>query len=154
MKLEQNYRSTSHILDAANAVIRNNQGRKGKELWTRAGPGDALQLYTAMNENDEAQYVANKILENFGQGRRWKDHAVLYRMNAQSNQMEQAFKRSGIPYKIIGGTRFFDRAEVKDVLAYLAEICLVIVSLMVLGFSTLYLAMSLGHLSPRCRFPF
>ena len=120
IRLEENYRSTGHILDAANAVIRNNQGRKGKELWTRAGPGEALHLYTAMNENDEAQYVANKILENFGQGRRWKDHAILYRMNAQSNQMEQAFKRNGVPYRIIGGTRFFDRAEVKDVLAYLA----------------------------------
>ena len=119
IRLEENYRSSGHILDAANAVIRNNQGRKGKELWTRAGPGDALQLYTAMNENDEAQYVAGKILENFGQGRRWKDHAVLYRMNAQSNQIEQAFKRDGVPYRIIGGTRFFDRAEVKDVLAYL-----------------------------------
>ena len=77
IRLEENYRSTGHILDAANAVIRNNQGRKGKELWTRAGPGEALHLYTAMNENDEAQYVANKILENFGQGRRWKDHAIL-----------------------------------------------------------------------------
>ena len=120
IRLEENYRSTGHILDAANAVIRNNQSRKGKELWTKAGPGEALQLYTAMNENDEAQYVANKILENYGQGRRWKDHAILYRMNAQSNQMEQAFKRNGIPYRIIGGTRFFDRAEVKDVLAYLA----------------------------------
>ena len=120
IRLEENYRSTGHILDAANAVIRNNQGRKGKELWTRAGAGDMLRLYTAMNENDEAQYVANKILENFGQGRKWKDHAVLYRMNAQSNQLEQAFKRNGVPYRIIGGTRFFDRAEVKDVLAYLA----------------------------------
>ncbi len=120
IRLEENYRSTGHILDAANAVIRNNQGRKGKELWTKAGPGEPLQLYTAMNENDEARYVADKILANFGQGRRWKDHAVLYRMNAQSNQMEQAFKRNGIPYRIIGGTRFFDRAEVKDVLAYLA----------------------------------
>ena len=120
IRLEENYRSTGHILDAANAVIRNNQGRKGKELWTRAGPGEMLHLYTAMNENDEGQYVASKILEGFGQGRRWKDHAVLYRMNAQSNQIEQAFKRSGIPYRIIGGTRFFDRAEVKDMLAYLA----------------------------------
>ena len=120
IRLEENYRSTGHILDAANAVIRNNQGRKGKELWTKAGPGDMLRLYTAMNQDDEAQYVANKILENYGQGRKWKDHAVLYRMNAQSNQMEQAFKRNGIPYRIIGGTRFFDRAEVKDVLAYLA----------------------------------
>ena len=119
IRLEENYRSTGHILDAANAVIRNNRGRKGKELWTKAGPGDALQLYTAMNENDEGQFVANKVLENFGQGKRWKDHAVLYRMNAQSNQIEQAFKRNGVPYRIIGGTRFFDRAEVKDVLAYL-----------------------------------
>ena len=120
IRLEENYRSTGHILDAANAVIRNNQGRKGKELWTRAGPGEMLRLYTAMNENDEAQYVAGKVLEGYSQGRRWKDHAVLYRMNAQSNQMEQAFKRSGVPYRIIGGTRFFDRAEVKDMLAYLA----------------------------------
>ena len=73
-----------------------------------------------MNENDEAQYVANQILDDFGKGRAWKDHAVLYRMNAQSNQLETAFKRSGIPYRIIGGTRFFDRAEVKDMTAYLA----------------------------------
>jgi len=120
IRLEENYRSTGHILDAANAVIRNNQGRKGKELWTKAGAGEMLQLYTAMNENDEARYVADQILEGFGQGRKWKDHAILYRMNAQSNQMEQAFKRNGVPYRIIGGTRFFDRAEVKDVLAYLA----------------------------------
>ena len=120
IRLEQNYRSTQNILDAANAVIRNNQGRKGKELWTRAGEGEKLQLYTAMNENDEAQYVAARILEDYSQGRHWKDHAVLYRMNAQSNQVEQAFKRNGIPYRIIGGTRFFDRAEVKDMIAYLA----------------------------------
>ena len=74
-----------------------------------------------MNENDEAQYVAARILEDYSQGRHWKDHAVLYRMNAQSNQVEQAFKRNGIPYRIIGGTRFFDRAEVKDMIAYLAR---------------------------------
>ncbi len=120
IRLEENYRSTAHILDAANAVIRNNQGRKGKELWTRAGAGEKLQLYAAMNENDEAQYVAARILEDYSQGRRWKDHAILYRMNAQSNQLEQACKRNGIPYRIIGGTRFFDRAEVKDMVAYLA----------------------------------
>lgn len=120
IRLEENYRSTGHILDAANAVIRNNQGRKGKELWTRAGAGDKLKLYSAMNENDEAQYVATQILDNFGRGIAWKDHAVLYRMNAQSNQLEQAFKRNGVPYRIIGGTRFFDRAEVKDIIAYLA----------------------------------
>ncbi len=120
IRLEENYRSTKHILEAANGVIRNNRGRKGKELWTRAGEGEKLHLYTAMNESDEAQYVATKILEDYGQGLHWKDHAVLYRMNAQSNQLEQAFKRSGVPYRIIGGTRFFDRAEVKDMLAYLA----------------------------------
>ena len=120
IRLEENYRSTGHILDAANAVIRNNQGRKGKELWTKAGAGEKLHLYCAMNESDEGQYVAARILENFSKGRSWKDHAVLYRMNAQSNQVEQAFKRNGIPYRIIGGTRFFDRAEVKDMIAYLA----------------------------------
>ena len=120
IRLEENYRSTKHILDAANAVIRNNQGRKGKELWTRAGEGEMLHLYTAMNESDEAQYVAARILEDYSQGLTWKDHAVLYRMNAQSNQLEQAFKRNGVPYRIIGGTRFFDRAEVKDMIAYLA----------------------------------
>ena len=122
IRLEQNYRSTTHILDAANAVIRHNQGRKGKELWSNQGTGDPLELYVADNENDEAQYVASKIMAAYGQGANWRDHAVLYRMNAQSNQMEYAFKRNGIPYRIIGGTRFFDRAEVKDVLAYLSLI--------------------------------
>ena len=120
IRLEENYRSTKHILEASNAVIRNNQGRKGKELWTKAGEGEKLTLYTAMNENDEAQYVAARVLEDFSQGRAWKDHAVLYRMNAQSNQLETAIKRNGVPYRIIGGTRFFDRAEVKDMIAYLA----------------------------------
>ncbi len=120
IRLEENYRSTRHILEASNAVIRNNQGRKGKELWTKAGEGDKLTLFSAMNESDEAQYVAARILEGYTQGRRWKDHAILYRMNAQSNQMENACKRNGIPYRIIGGTRFFDRAEVKDMIAYLA----------------------------------
>ena len=120
IRLEENYRSTGHILGAANAVIRNNVGRKGKNLWTRAGEGTKLRLHTAMNEHDEANFVAGRIMDNYSQGRRWKDHAVLYRMNAQSQQMETAFKRSGIPYRIIGGTRFFDRAEVKDMIAYLA----------------------------------
>ena len=122
IRLEQNYRSTKNILEASNAVIRHNQGRKGKELWTEHGEGDKLQLYTAMNENDEAHYVATQVMEGFQNGRRWKDHAVLYRMNAQSNQIEQAFKRNGIPYRIIGGTRFFERAEIKDMLAYLCVI--------------------------------
>ena len=119
IRLEQNYRSTGHILNAANAVIRNNLGRKGKELWTDAGPSDLIQLTCADNENEEAQFVASAILSSFGQGANWRDHAVLYRMNAQSSQLEFAFKRSGIPYRIVGGTRFFDRAEVKDMLSYL-----------------------------------
>ena len=119
IRLEQNYRSTGHILNAANAVIRNNLGRKGKELWTDAGPGELIQLYCADNENEEAQYVASAIMSSFSQGANWRDHAVLYRMNAQSNQLEFAFKRSGIPYRIFGGTRFFDHAEIKDMLAYL-----------------------------------
>ena len=119
IRLEQNYRSTGHILDAANAVIRNNLGRKGKELWTKKDKGLPISLYVADNESEEAQYVASQIMGEYGRGANWREHAVLYRMNAQSNQLEYAFKRNGIPYRIIGGTRFFDRAEVKDVLAYL-----------------------------------
>ena len=122
IRLEQNYRSTKTILAAANHVIRRNQGRKGKELWTAGAQGDKVHLYTAMNESDEAQYVANTILEHYRQGMKWRDHAILYRMNAQSYQLELAFKRTGIPYRVIGGTRFFDRAEVKDMLAYLCVV--------------------------------
>ncbi|MEG2119714.1 MAG: 3'-5' exonuclease, partial [Pseudoflavonifractor sp.] len=122
IRLEQNYRSTKNILEASNAVIKNNEGRKGKSLWTEHDAGDKLQIYTAMNENDEAQFVSSQVLAGFSQGRKWREHAVLYRMNAQSNQMETAFKRNGIPYRIIGGTRFFDRAEVKDMLAYLCVV--------------------------------
>ncbi|MCD8384320.1 MAG: UvrD-helicase domain-containing protein [Clostridiales bacterium] len=119
IRLEQNYRSTQNILSAANAVIHNNRGRKGKELWTDAGAGEKLRLYTASSESDEAQYVAAQILTGYSQGMSWRDFAVLYRMNAQSNALEYAFKRNGIPYKVYGGIRFFDRAEVKDMLAYL-----------------------------------
>ena len=122
IRLEQNYRSTKNILDAANAVIRHNQGRKGKELWTAGTDGDKVSLYTAMNENDEARFVANRLMEDYRAGDRWNSHAILYRMNAQSNQLEVALKRSGIPYKVIGGTKFFDRAEVKDMLAYLCAV--------------------------------
>ena len=122
IRLEQNYRSTQNILEASNAVIRNNQGRKGKELWTEHERGERVKCYTAMNEHDEAQYVTAQILTDFSAGKSWRDHAVLYRMNAQSNQMEAAFKRNGIPYRIIGGIRFFDRAEVKDMLAYLCVV--------------------------------
>ena len=120
IKLEQNYRSTAHILEAANAVIRNNTGRKGKELWTAAGDGARPVLCQAANENEEAQYVADRILDDFQRGVPWGEHAVLYRMNAQSNQLEYAFKRRGIPYRVYGGMKFFDRAEVKDMLAYLS----------------------------------
>ena len=116
IRLEQNYRSTSHILDAANAVIRNNAGRKGKELWTDAGTGELVKLYVADNENEEAQYVAAKIMADYGRGANWRDHAVLYRMNAQSYQLEYAFKRNGIPYRIVGGMSFFSHAEIKDML--------------------------------------
>jgi len=119
IRLEQNYRSTAHILDAANAVIRNNLGRKGKELWTSKGNGTQIELYCADNEHEEAQFVASTIMSAYSQGSNWRDHAILYRMNAQSSQLEFAFKRQGIPYRIIGGTRFFDHAEIKDLLAYL-----------------------------------
>lgn len=122
IRLEQNYRSTSHILNAANSVIRNNLGRKGKELWTNGDTGEKIELYVADNEHDEARYVATQIMMQYGRGGAWGDNAILYRMNAQSHQLEQAFKRNGIPYKIFGGTGFFDRAEVKDMLAYLCVI--------------------------------
>ncbi len=122
IRLERNYRSTGHILAAANSVIRHNRGRKGKELWTNADMGDRIKLTVADNETEEAQYVAAAIMAEYGKGANWRDSAVLYRMNAQSNQFEYAFKRSGIPYRIIGGTRFFERAEIKDILAYLCVI--------------------------------
>lgn len=122
IRLEQNYRSTGNILDAANAVIRNNTERKGKELWTEKDSGDLIYLYVAGNEHEEAQYVASGILSGYSQGENWRDYAVLYRKNAQSNTIEYALKRNGIPYRIIGGTRFFDRAEVKDMLSYMCII--------------------------------
>ena len=122
IRLERNYRSTGHILSAANSVIRHNTGRKGKELWTNSDMGDKLRLTVADNETEEAMCVAASIMAVRSGGANWRDCAVLYRMNAQSNQLEYAFKRSGIPYRIIGGTRFFDRAEIKDILAYLCVI--------------------------------
>ncbi len=118
IRLEQNYRSTQSILDAANAVIAHNQGRKGKTLWTANGKGKPVVIYEADNEGAEANFVAGQIIQE-SKGQQFKDYAVLYRTNAQSNALEYAFKRNGIPYRIIGGTRFFDRAEVKDMLAYL-----------------------------------
>ncbi len=122
IRLEQNYRSTQNILDAANTVIKNNTGRKGKTLWTQEGPGDKVLVKTVFSESDEASFVAGKILESYGRGENWRDNAVLYRMNAQSNALEMALKRNGIPYKVYGGMKFFDRAEVKDMLAYLCVI--------------------------------
>ena len=122
IRLEQNYRSTQNILDAANAVIKNNMGRKGKTLWTDHGAGEKITVKTTFNEGDEANFVAGQILMAYNRGHNWKDNAILYRMNAQSNALEYAFKRQGIPYKIVGGMKFFDRAEVKDMLAYLCII--------------------------------
>lgn len=119
IRLEQNYRSTKHILAAANAVISHNRGRKGKELWTDNAAGEKIRLYEAFNESDEANFVAAQIVGGVSKGGAFNDYAVLYRTNAQSNALEYAFKRNGIAYRIIGGTRFFDRAEIKDMIAYL-----------------------------------
>ncbi len=117
--LEQNYRSTQSILNVANVIIKNNTGRHGKKLWTSAGVGAPVVVHTASSETDEADAIARDILDNYSKTHRWRDHTVLYRVNAMSNQVESAFKRHGIPYRIFGGLRFFDRAEVKDMLAYL-----------------------------------
>ncbi|QNL45652.1 UvrD-helicase domain-containing protein [Oscillibacter hominis] len=122
IRLEQNYRSTQNILDAANAVIRNNHGRKGKTLWTENGGGSLVTVKTTFNETDEANYVVSSILSECRRGRSFRDCAVLYRMNAQSNALEQALRRNGIAYKVVGGMKFFDRAEIKDMLAYLCVI--------------------------------
>ncbi|MDD4716104.1 MAG: UvrD-helicase domain-containing protein, partial [Oscillospiraceae bacterium] len=122
IRLEQNYRSSGTILEAANHVICNNQGRKGKTLWTEKNLGEKIVLHTALDQVDEAHYVANMILNGYAQKKSWRDYAVLYRMNALSSQFEYAFKRSGVPYRIFGGTGFFDRAEVKDMVSYLCVI--------------------------------
>ena len=122
IRLEQNYRSTEQILDAANKVIRHNTGRKGKELWTSLGSGENVRVCRLYDENEEASAVASDILADYSRGMHWQDHAILYRMNAQSSQFEFAFKRNGIPYRVIGGARFFDRAEIKDMLSYLSII--------------------------------
>src|SRR6478735_589375 len=121
--LEQNYRSTQTILDAANAVIANNLGRKPKELWTDEGDGHAIIRYHADDETDEAQWVAHEIAKLHDAGdHRWGDAAVFYRTNAQSRVLEEYLMRAGIPYKVIGGTRFYDRREIKDALAYLRAV--------------------------------
>ena len=121
IRLEQNYRSTQSILNAANAVIAHNLGRKGKRLWTANGVGEPITVYEASDEGAEGNFVAGQIIK-LSKGKEFRNYAVLYRTNAQSNAMEFAFKRNGIPYRVIGGTRFFDRAEIKDMLSYLCVI--------------------------------
>lgn len=122
IRLEQNYRSTSVILDAANAVIKNNRGRKGKTLWTEKDGGDKITVKILSDERDEGRYVADEILNAVAMGRKFSDFAVLYRTNAQSSSIERALVYNAVPYKVIGGHRFYDRKEVKDVLAYLSVI--------------------------------
>ena len=119
IRLEQNYRSYGNILNAANAVIGNNMGRKGKNLWTNRGDGDKITVHTAVDGSAEARFVADKILGNVRNGGSFSQNAVLYRMNAQSASIENVFARSGIAYKVIGGFRFYERKEIRDVLAYL-----------------------------------
>jgi len=120
--LEQNYRSTQTILDAANAVISQNQSRKPKDLWTDAGAGTLIKRYAAEDESDESSWVTREAFRLHEEGYRWGDVAVFYRTNAQSRVIEEQFIRSGIPYKVIGGTRFYDRREIKDAMAYLKAV--------------------------------
>ncbi|MEG1943576.1 MAG: UvrD-helicase domain-containing protein, partial [Angelakisella sp.] len=122
VRLEQNYRCTSKILDAANGVIANNTQRKGKTLWTENGEGESIVCFNGTDERREAAYIADTIQANQREGAAFRDHAVLYRMNAQSGTLEQMFIRKNIPYRIIGGRKFFDRKEIRDVLAYLQVI--------------------------------
>ena len=119
IRLEQNYRSTQNILDAANAVIKHNTGRKGKTLWTDAGEGEKIHLKKVFDHNEEARYIADKIQKMVSEGKEYRDFALLYRNNAQSSTIERTFAKSGIPYRIIGGVRFADRKEIKDMVAYL-----------------------------------
>lgn len=119
IRLEQNYRSTGTILKAANALIDNNSGRMGKELWTQSEEGEQIVYYSAYNEKDEARFVVDRIQNWVDQGRSRRELAILYRSNAQSRQFEEALVTRGIPYRVYGGLRFFERAEIKDALAYL-----------------------------------
>ena len=122
VRLEQNYRSTQHILNAANGVIANNEGRKEKALWTAAGDGDKVRLVKVPGERDEGQFICDTIEKGIAAGKQYSDFAVLYRMNALSNSVERAMLRNKIDYRIFGGVRFLDRKEIKDVVAYLAVI--------------------------------
>ncbi|MGN0551094.1 MAG: ATP-dependent helicase [Acutalibacteraceae bacterium] len=123
IRLEQNYRSTQNILNAANEVIKNNKERKGKTLWTENPEGDKVIIHTSYTERDESQYIAHTILDGVAKGKKYSDYAVLYRVNAQSNLVEQCFAKNGIPYRLIGGHRFYDREEIKDITSYLQVIC-------------------------------
>ncbi|WP_295999636.1 3'-5' exonuclease, partial [uncultured Adlercreutzia sp.] len=119
VKLEQNYRSMGNILNAANAVIANNQHRKAKRLFTDAGDGEKIQVYLATDERDEGRWIAGEIEKRRAEGVSYNNMAVFYRTNAQSRMLEDMMLRAGVPYRIVGGTRFFDRAEIRDVMAYL-----------------------------------
>jgi DNA helicase-2/ATP-dependent DNA helicase PcrA len=120
IRLEQNYRSTQTILDAANAVIAHNKGRKGKTLWTQNGTGGKIDAHTALDEQDEAKYISEQVLDMVSKGRKFGDVAILYRMNAQSSTIERTFTRMGVLYRIIGGHRFYERKEIRDMIAYLS----------------------------------
>ncbi len=122
VRLEQNYRSTQNILSAANEVIAHNTERKGKNLWTSNGDGSKITVRRCVDEDREAEFIADKVLDGIGKGAKYSDFAVLYRMHAQSNSLEKAFMRAGVPYKIIGGLRFYERKEIKDMLAYMSVI--------------------------------
>lgn len=122
IRLEENYRSTQNILDGANAVISHNKNRKGKTLFTRSGSGDKIVYKTVMSESEESQYIIDEIVKNVNNGMKYSDHAILYRMNAQSRNIEVMLTKSGISHRIIGGHRFFDRKEIKDIVSYLAVI--------------------------------
>ena len=119
VKLEENYRSTQNILNAANSVISNNLGRKSKKLWTKNDEGDLVTVYNAGNEHDEARYIAEKIKELHNNVGSFNDFAVLYRMNAESRVIEDTLLRNAIPYRVFGGLRFYDRKEIKDLTSYL-----------------------------------
>ncbi len=120
IKLEQNYRSTKNILSAANSLIKHNFGRRGKELWCDGDEGDKIRVKKLQNQNEEAKYIINKIIDGVTrEKRKYSDFAVLYRINAQSNSLENYFAKSGLPYRILGGVRFYERKEIKDIIAYL-----------------------------------
>jgi DNA helicase-2/ATP-dependent DNA helicase PcrA len=119
IRLEQNYRSMGNILTAANEVIENNKNRKPKTLWTDKGSGDKVKIYAAQSEHDEGYFITEQIQGNVRAGRHYRDHVVLYRTNAQSRVIEEVFVKANIPYQIVGGTKFYDRKEIKDILAYL-----------------------------------